>query len=125
MHFAELDSYEMYGLSAMIYRTVHHHQIRYILGTTGAGCSWQSSHGDQPLSSWDYIFIENDESVRIWLHSNQILDEPLEMKVYCYRDQRDRSQNTLLLTRVNYLAQDNLRHWARDPSAHIGHMHMR
>jgi len=47
------------------------------------------------------------------------------MIVYCYRDQRDRSQNTPPLTRVNDLAQDDVRHWTRDPGACIGHMHSR
>jgi len=27
--------------------------------------------------------------------------------------------------RVNYLAQDEVHHWARDPSIRIGHMHIR
>jgi len=35
--FAELDSYDIRGMSAMIYRSVPHHRIRYILGTTGEG----------------------------------------------------------------------------------------
>ena len=47
----------------------------------GAGRSRLSRHGDQLFSSWDYVFIENDESVRIWLLSNYVLDDPLEMMV--------------------------------------------
>jgi len=38
------------------------------------------------------------------------------------RDECDRSQNTLPLTRVNHVAQDAMRHWARDPTARIGHI---
>jgi len=125
MHFAKLDSYDICGLSAMIYRTVPHHQIRYILGTTGAGCLRLRGHGDQPLSSWDNVFIENDKLVRPWLLSNQVLNDPLEMMVYCYHDQLARTQNTGPLTRVNYLAQDGVRHWAHYPGAQIGYMHIR
>jgi len=35
--FAELDSYDIRGMSAMIYRSVPHHRIRYILGTRAKG----------------------------------------------------------------------------------------
>jgi len=35
--FAELDSYDIRGMSAMIYRSVAHHRLRYILGATGKG----------------------------------------------------------------------------------------
>ena len=124
MHFAELDSYDMCGLSAIIYRTVPHHRIRYILGAMGSGHSRLSRHGDQPLSGWDYVLIENNESVRTWPLSKEVLDYPLEMIVYCYRDQCDRSQNTQPLRGVNFLAQDDVYNWAHDPGARIGHMHI-
>jgi len=109
----------------MIYRAVRHHWTRQILGAMRAGRSKLSMHGDQPLSSWDYIFIENHESGGTLLYSHQVLDKLFEMMVYCYGDQCDRSQNTPPLTRVNYLAADNMRHWAHYPSARIGHMHIR
>ena len=107
---AELDSYDIYGLSAMIYRTVPHRRIRYILSTTGAGRPKLSRHGDKLLSSWDYVFIQNEETVRTWLYSNPVLNNPLEMIVYWYRDQYDNSQNTLPLMKVNYLTQGEVRH---------------
>ena len=125
VHFAEVDSYDIRGLSAMIHRTVPHHRIRYILGATGAGRSRLSRHGDNPLSSFDYVFIKNDETVRAWLLSNPVLDDPLELMLYCYRDRNDRQQDTPALTRVNYLAQNDVSKWARDPEARIGHMHIR
>ena len=125
MYFPKLDSYDICGLSAIIYRTVPHYLIHYILGTKGAGRSRLSRHGDQPLCSWNYVFIENNQSLRTWLLSNQVLDNPFAMMVYCYCDQCDRSQNTPPLTRVNYLTQDDVHNWARDPGACIGHMHIR
>jgi len=64
MHFTELDSYDICGLSAMISRTVPHHRSRYILRAMGAACLQQSRQGDEPFSSWDYVFIKNDESLR-------------------------------------------------------------
>jgi len=82
IQFSELDSYDIDGLSAMIYRTVLHHRIHYILGASGAGRLRLSRHGDQPFSSWDYVYIENDESVRTWVLSNQVLDDPHEIIVY-------------------------------------------
>jgi len=125
MHFTKLDSYDICGLSAVIYRTVLHHRIRYILGVTGAGYSRLSSHEDQQFCSWDYVFIKNNESVRTWLLSNQVLNNLYEIMVYCYRDQRDRLQNTPQLTRVKYLAEVDMCHWPHDPVAHTGHMHIR
>jgi len=94
MHLTKLDSYDICGLSAMIYGTVPHHRNHYILGATGAGRSRLSSHDNQPFSSWDYVFIENYQSVRTWLLSNLAADDPLEIMLYCYHDQGNRSQNT-------------------------------
>jgi hypothetical protein len=37
VEFTQLDSYDIRGLSAMIYRCMAHDRIRYIPGATGAG----------------------------------------------------------------------------------------
>jgi len=82
VRFAELNSYDIRGLSAIISRTVSHNMIRYILGTTGAGQQQVRLHPGAQLSYIDYIFIENDEDVRAWLLSNLVLDNPLDLLVY-------------------------------------------
>ena len=89
LDFAELDSYDIRGLSAMIYRCVPHHRIHYIIGATGEGCRRLCRYPNEPSSFIEYIFIESDEDVRTWLRSNSGLDDPLDLLLYCYRD-RDR-----------------------------------
>jgi len=68
--FAELDSYDIGGMSAMIYRSVTHHRIRYRLGPTGEGRRRVSRSPLRELDSMDYVFIDSDETVRAWLLSN-------------------------------------------------------
>jgi len=85
VQFAELDSYGIRGLSAVISRNVPNNRIHYILGATGVGrrrlrrlpCEW--------LSCIEYVFIHSDEPVRARLLSNPVLNDPLDLMIYCYR----------------------------------------
>ena len=123
--FAELDSYDMHGLSAIIYRSVPHHRICYILGAIGEGRRRLRRSPGQALDSLDCVFIDSDETVRVWLLSNPVLDDPLELMVYCYRDRSDKQEDTPALRRHNYLNQKDVRNWARDPAQRTGQMHYR
>jgi len=60
--FAELDSYDIHGMSAMIYRSVSHHRIPYILGATGEGRRRLRRSPMRDLDSMDYVFINSDET---------------------------------------------------------------
>ena len=75
------------------------------------------------LDSMDYVFIDSDETVRAWLVSNRVPDDRLDVMVYCYRDWGSERQDTPVLTRVNYLNQNDIRNWARDLPQRIGQMH--
>jgi len=77
------------------------------------------------LDSMDYVFIDSDETVRAWLLSNPVLDDPLDLMVYCYRDRGSERQDTPALRRVDYLNQNDVRNWAHDPAQRIGQMHSR
>jgi len=123
--FAELDSFDIRGMSAMIYRAVPHHRIRYILGATGEGRRRLRRSPMRELDSMDYVFIDSDETVRAWLLSNPVLDDPLPLMVYCYRDRGSERQDTPALRRVDYLNQNDVRNWAHDPAQRIGQMHSR
>jgi hypothetical protein len=123
--FAELDSYDIRGLSAMIYRSINHHRIRYILGATGEGRRRLRRVPGGVLNNIDYVFIESDETVRAWLLSNPVLDDPLDLLVYCYRDRHDKRAVTPPLHRINYLHKTALRDWVRDSAERIGEMHPR
>jgi len=35
------------------------------------------------LDSIEYVFIESDETLRAWLLANPVLDDPLDVMVYC------------------------------------------
>jgi len=123
--FAKLDSYDIRGMSAMIYSSVPQHRIRYILGATGEGCRWLRRCPMQEWDSVDYVFIDRDETVRAWLCSNTVLDDPLDLMVYCYRVRGSERQDTPALRRVDYHNQNDVRNWAHDPAQCIGLMHSR
>jgi len=74
------------------------------------------------LDSLDYVCIDSDESVRAWLLSNPVLDDPLDLIVYSYHDRGSARQDTLALRRVDYLNQNDIQNWARDPAQRIGQM---
>jgi len=112
--FAEFDSYDMRGMSAMIYRSVPHHRIRNKLGATGEGRQRLRRFHMRELYSMDYVFIVSDETVRAWLLSNPPLDDPLDLMVYCYRDRGSERPDTQGLRRVDYLNQNDVRNWAHD-----------
>jgi len=59
--------------------------IRYILSATGEGQQQLRLHPGAQLFYIDYVFIENDEHVRAWLLLNPVLDDPLDLLVYCHR----------------------------------------
>ena len=75
------------------------------------------------LDSMDYVFIDSDETVRAWLLSNPVLDDPLDLMVYCYLDRGSEWQDTPALRRVDYLNQNDVRNWAHDLAKPIGQMH--
>ena len=77
------------------------------------------------LDSMDYVFIDSDETVRAWLLSNPVLNNPLDLMVYCYHDRGSERQDTPALRRVGYLNQNDVRNWAHDPAQRIGQMHSR
>jgi len=56
-----------------------------MLGGTGEGGKELCLHPGFPLSYINYVFIENDEDVRAWLLSNPVLEDQLDLLVYCHR----------------------------------------
>ena len=125
VEFAELDSYDIRGLSAMIYRKIHHHRIRYIIGATSEGRAKLRTSPNDPLTFLESIFIYNDEGVRTRLLSNSVLDDLFELMVYCYLDRNDNRQNMAEPRVFLYLIEDAVRNWARDLAARIGQVHFR
>jgi len=82
--FAELDSNDIRGLSATIARTVPHNTVGYIHGATDDGRQKLRMHSSFQLSYIDYIFIERDQDVGAWLMSNPVLEDTLDLMVYCH-----------------------------------------
>ena len=112
LRFAELNSYNLRSLSAIISRTVPHNAIRYILGATGEGRQQLRLHPGAQLSYIDYVFIENDEEVRAWLLSNPVLDDPLDLLIYCHRPETQGRSPTPPLRGHNYLHENAITNWA-------------
>ena len=75
VRFAELNSSDIRGLSAMIARSLPYDTIRYILGATGQGRRQQREDPALPISWVDYVFIDSDEGVRAWLLSNPVHED--------------------------------------------------
>jgi len=122
--FGELDSYNMAGLSAMIIRRMPHDRIRYIIGATSAGRRSMRSEPDEPLTGIDYMFIQDNETVRAWLLSNPVADDPLDLMVYLHRDPGDDRPTTPAARGVPYFDEGEIRDFATEPRR-IGQIHLR
>jgi len=123
VQFAELDSYDIRGLSAMISRNVPSDKIRYILGATGEGRRRLRSVPSERVSGIDYVFIESDETVRAWLLSNSDLDNPLDIMIYCYCDKGNTQPATPSLRAHQYRHGDAVADWADSAAGHMGNLH--
>jgi len=123
VQFAELDSYDIRGLSAVISRNVRNHRIRYILGATGEGRRRLRRVPSERVSCIDHVFIDSDETVRAWLLSNPVLDDPLDLMIYCYRDEGDTRPATPSLRAHQYLYEDVVADWADSEAGNMGNMH--
>jgi len=85
--------------------------IRYILGATGEGRQQLRLHPGAKLSYIDYVFLENDEDVRAWLLSNPVLDDPLDLLVYCHRQETWGRLPTPPLRWHIYLCENAIANW--------------
>jgi len=92
----------------MIYRSVPHHRIRYILDATGEGRRRLGRSPMRELDSMDYVLIDSNETVRAWLLSYHVLDDRLDFMVSCYGDRGSEWQDTPALRRVDYLNQNDV-----------------
>jgi len=117
VQFAELDSYDIRGLSAMITRSIRHETIWYILSATGKGRRLLQDYPNTPLSWINYVFIDDDEAVRAWLLSNPVLEDPLNLLIYCDRPNNVSREPTPALRGHNYLVPDAVTNWANQAIA--------
>ena len=85
VQFAELDSHDIRGLSAMITRSIRHETIRYILGATGEGRRLVREYPNTLLLWINDVFIDDYEAVRAWLLSNPVVEDTLHLLIYCHR----------------------------------------
>jgi len=64
----------------------------------------------------DYVCIDSDDTVRSWLLTNPMLDDPQARMVYCYSDWGADRQAIMALRRVNYHNNDKVQNGAYDPA---------
>jgi len=114
---AELDFYDIRGLSAMITRSIRHVTIRYILGGTGEGRRLLQDYPNTPLWWINYVFINDDEAVRAWLLSNPVLEDPLDLLIYSHRPNSVGRKPTPALRGHNYLVPGAVTNWANETRA--------
>jgi len=88
--------------------------IRYILGATGEGRQQLPLHPCHQLSFIDYVSIEEDEDGRARLMLNALLDDPLDLLVYCHRPETRGTGRlrTPPLRGNNYLDENAIANWA-------------
>jgi len=125
VQFSELDSCDMQGLSAMISRNVPNDRIRYILGATGEGRRRVRRVPSTRVSCIDYDFFDSDEKVRAWLLSHPVLDNTLDLMIYCCRDKGDERPAKPSLRAQQYLHEAPVADWADSAAGHMGNMHYR
>jgi len=99
---------------------VPHNAIRYILGPTGEGRKELRLHPAFLLSYINYVFIKNDGGVRAWRLSNPVLEDQLDLVVYCHRRYTADRVPTPPVRRHNYLPKNAIADWARQPGARTG-----
>jgi len=110
--FAELNSFDIGGLSSAILRFGPSDSIRYIFGTTGTG--WRELREDPThvLHYSNSIFIQRHEDVGTWILSNQPNEDPLDVLVYCHRPSTPARPATPPEPRHRYLAPNAVSNWA-------------
>jgi len=112
VYFAELNSYDIGGLSSAILRCVPSDSLRYIFGLTGEGRRELREDPTHAVHYSHYIFIQSDEYVRTWLLSNQPNEDPLDVLVYCQRPSTPARLATPREPRQRYLAPKTVSNWA-------------
>jgi len=107
----------------MIWRNVPNNRIRYILGANGES-DWSLDMGpNELLSCIDYDFIDSDKIVRARLLSNPVVDNLLELMIYCYLDEGDSRPAIPLLKAHQYLQENAVTNWANSTGGHMGNIH--
>jgi len=117
VQFDELNSYDIRALSAMITGSIRDETIRYILGATGEGHRLLRDYPNTPLSWINYVFIDDDEVVRAWLLSNPVLEDPLDLSIYCHRPNNVSREPTPALRGHNYLVPGAETNWVNQAIA--------
>jgi len=110
--FAELNSYDIGGLSLAILRYVASDSIRYIVGARGEGRRKLREDHTHALHYSNYIFILSDEAVRTRLLSNQPNMNPLDVLVYCPGPSTPARPAVPLGPRHRYLVPNAVSNWA-------------
>jgi len=101
----------------MITRSIPHETIRYILGATGKGRRLLRDNPNTPLSWLNYVFIDDDEAVRAWLLSNPVLEDPLDLLIYCHWPNNVSMEPRPALRGHNYLVPGAVTNWANETIA--------
>jgi len=109
---AELNSYDIGGLSSPILRCVPSDSIRYILGAIGECRREQGQDSTHGLHYSNYILIQSDQDVRTWHLSNVPNQDLLDVLVYCHRPATPARPATPPEPRHRYLARNAVSNWS-------------
>jgi len=101
----------------MIMRSIPHETIRYILGARGEGGRPLRDYSNTPLWWINYVFIDDDETVWAWLLLNQVIQDLLDLLIYCHHPNNLSREHTLPLRGHNNLEPGPVTNWANEAIA--------
>jgi len=92
-------------------------RFRYILGARGEGRRLLRDYPNTPLPWINSVFTDDDEAVRAWLLSNPVLEDLLDLLIYCHRPNNVSREPRPALRGPNYLVPGAVTNWANEAIA--------
>ena len=114
VQFAQLDSNDIRGLSAIMDRSIPRDTIRYILGATCEGRRLLQYYLNTELLWLNYVFIEDHEGVRASPLSNPVLEDLLDLLIYCHHPNNVSREPTPVLRGHPYLPPGSVDRWSNE-----------
>ena len=107
----------------MISRHLISDRIRYILGAPQECRRRVYCVPSKCLSCINYVFFDNNETLRAWLLSNPVHDNALDLMIYCQQDKGDDPPVTPSLRPYQYFRYDILSDWTDATAGYIRYLH--
>ena len=98
----------------MIDRSIRRDTIWYILGATSEGRRLLPDYPNPPLSWLNNVLVEEDEAVSAWLLSNPVIEDLLDLLIYCHHPNKVSRELTRALQGYPYLPPGSVDTWSNE-----------